>query len=385
MQVYFDNSATSWPKPVSVVDKMIDYLINYGANPGKSGHAMSLRAGREVFETRELIADFFNVPSSDRVVFTMNATHALNIILKGFLQNNDHVIISSFEHNCVIRPLRLLEKERNISITIVPCDSKGNIDLIELEKSFRPDTKAVVTLHGSNVTGTILPIYEIGAICKKKNVPYIIDASQTAGLIPIDMIRDNISMLVFTGHKKLYGPPGVGVLCLQREIDVPSYMQGGSGSFSEHEVMPDFLPDKHEAGTKNTVGIVGLKAGIEFIRTRGIENIRREMNDLTRHFIKGISEIGEVKKYGPDSDSERLPVISVNLSGMLQSDVAHRLDKEFGIMVRAGLHCAPLAHKTIGTFPTGTVRFSLGSFNTEEEVSYTIEAIKKIINSGFKS
>lgn len=379
MKVYLDNSATSWPKPPSVVAKMSDYLNNYGANPGRSGFAMAVRAGREISETRELIAEFFNVPDSERVIFTANATHALNIVLKGLLKENDHVIISALEHNCVVRPLRLLEKEKNISITIVTCDNTGKINLTELENSFRSNTRTVITLHGSNVSGTILPIREIGAICKKHNIPYIVDASQTVGFMPVDMAQDNISALAFTGHKKLYGPPGIGALCLNENIMIPSFIQGGTGSNSDSDMMPDFLPDQHEAGTKNSVGIIGLKAGMEFIKNKGIVKIRTDLNDLTQTFIKGLSEINEVTLYGPEIGTERLPVISFNISNMLPDETAFQLDKDYGIMVRAGLHCAPLAHKTIGTFPIGTARFSLGCFNTPEEIHYAIESVKKII------
>ncbi len=381
MKVYLDNTATSWPKPYSVVNAISDYLVNYGANPGKSGHGMSLKAGREVFEARELIAEFFNVEQSEKVIYTANATQSLNTAIQGLIKEGDHVIISSLEHNCVIRPLRELEKSKNIELSIIQCDNTGIIDISKIENAIKRNTKAVITLHGSNVTGSILPIREIGSICKENNIIYIVDASQTVGYLPVDMNADNIDILAFTGHKKLYGPPGIGVLCLNNDIDLPSMIQGGTGSFSEHETMPDFYPDKLEAGTKNSVGIIGLKAGMQFVIDKGIYNIRKQLNELTYHFIDRLEKIEGITVYGPDKDVERLPIVSVNIEGMSQSDIAYKLDTEFGIMVRAGLHCAPLAHKTIGTYPNGSVRFSMGCYNTKQEIDYAVDALIKIKNN----
>ena len=379
MRVYLDNSATSWPKPPSVVKAISDYLNEYGGSPGRSGHSFSLRAAREVFETRELIAELFNARSSERVIFTANATHALNIALKGILKKGDHVIITSMEHNSMIRPLRYLENQGLIELSIVNCDSKGSINIENLINCFKPNTKLVATIHGSNVTGTLQPIRQIGNICKNNNVLYLIDAAQSAGFANIDMQQDNIDILAFTGHKKLYGPPGIGGLCINNDIAIETLIHGGTGSKSEMEIHPEFYPDRLEAGTGNTVGVVGLKAGIQFILDKGIDKLRIKQTELTNYFIKQLQEINEVILYGINSDEDRLPIVSMNIKNIIPSDLAFKLDNEFEIMVRAGLHCSPLAHKTIGTFPQGTVRFSIGSFNTEEEINYTIEAIKRII------
>jgi cysteine desulfurase family protein len=379
MRVYLDNSATSWPKPQSVVKAMSDYLNDYGGSPGRSGHSFALRAAREVFETRELIANFFNTKFSERVIFTANATHALNIALKGILKKGDHVIITSMEHNSMIRPLRYLENQGLIEISIVNCDADGKINIEELKNNFKPNTKLVATIHGSNVTGTLQPIRQIGEICKNKNVLYLIDAAQTAGFIPIDMQKDNIDLLAFTGHKKLYGPPGIGGLCINDDIEIDALIHGGTGSRSEMEVHPEFYPDRLEAGTGNTVGVVGLKAVNKFILENGIDNLRKKQSELTKYFIKQLQEINEVIYYGLNADEERLPLVSMNIKDIIPSDLAYKLDSEYEIMIRAGLHCSPLAHKTIGTFPRGTARFSSGSFNTEEQINYVVESIKKLI------
>ncbi len=379
MKVYLDNSATSWPKPSTVVKAISNYLTNYGASPGRSGHQFALKADREVFETRELIGNFFNVPETGHNIFTSNSTYALNFAIKGILKRGDHVITSSIEHNSVIRPLRYLEKELGIEITIINCDDKGNIDFKQLEDSIKNNTKLVVTIHGSNVLGNILPLNKIGNICEKRNIIYLVDVAQTAGYVPIDMQKDKIDIISFTGHKKLYGPPGIGGLCFKENIDIKAMIQGGSGSISEMETHPEFYPDRLEAGTKNTVGIIGLKAGIQFLQKKGIDKIRKDVGSITSYFINKLLEINEVKLYGPDANEERLPVISLNINNMLSSDLAYQLDKEYGIMIRVGLHCSPLAHKTNGTFPDGTARFSLGCFNTEEEINYTINALKNII------
>ena len=279
----------------------------------------------------------------------------------------------------MIRPLRYLENQGLIELSIVNCDSKGSINIENLINCFKPNTKLVATIHGSNVTGTLQPIRQIGNICKNNNVLYLIDAAQSAGFANIDMQQDNIDILAFTSHKKLYGPPGIGGLCINNDIAIETLIHGGTGSKSEMEIHPEFYPDRLEAGTGNTVGVVGLKAGIQFILDKGIDKLRIKQTELTNYFIKQLQEINEVILYGINSDEDRLPIVSMNIKNIIPSDLAYKLDNEFEIMVRAGLHCSPLAHKTIGTFPQGTVRFSIGSFNTEEEINYTIEAIKRII------
>ncbi|RPH32624.1 MAG: aminotransferase class V-fold PLP-dependent enzyme [Bacteroidales bacterium] len=381
MKVYLDNSATSWPKPPAVLDAMSTYINEYGASPGRSGHGFAVRAAREVFETRELIASLFNVESSERVIFSANATHAINIALKGLLKKGDHVIITHMEHNSVRRPLKYLKSIGLIDVTIADCCEKGYVDIDKLTSCFRENTKLVVTIHGSNVSGAVMPIDRIGQICKAKGVLYMVDAAQTAGFIPIDMQNDSIDILVFTGHKKLYGPPGIGGLCIRNGIHIDTLIHGGTGSRSELDVHPDFYPDRLEAGTPNTLGILGLKAGIQYIIAKGIDSIRERLGQQTAFLINALKGIDEITLYGPGTSENRLPLVSMNVKKISPSQLALTLDSEYGIMTRAGLHCSPLAHQTLSTLPQGTVRFSLGCFTTDKEIDYTINALKRIITS----
>ncbi|MDD3740672.1 MAG: aminotransferase class V-fold PLP-dependent enzyme [Bacteroidales bacterium] len=381
MQVYLDNTATSWPKPHTVVDAISDYLSNYGGSPGRSGHAFALKAARIVFETRELLAEYFNADSSDRVIFTSNATNASNIAFKGILKKGDHVITSHMEHNSTIRPLRHLEQQGIIELTIIDCDQNGNIDLDILKSSFKPNTRLVSTIHGSNIIGIALPIEKIGALCKSKNILYHVDAAQTAGFLPIDVQKDNIDILTFTGHKKLLGPSGTGGIVIRKNIDIDTLIHGGSGSKSESETHPDFYPDKLEAGTPNTVGITGLKAGIEFIFKQGQQKIINHSQQITDYFLDSLSEIQELNLHGPGKGKNILPVISVTSDLFPPDKLASVLDKKYGIMTRSGLMCSPLGHKALGTFPKGTLRFSPGFFTTKKDIDYTSESLKRIITN----
>lgn len=378
MKVYLDNAATSWPKPPSVVEAISNYLTNYGASPGRSGHEFSVKAAREVFETRELVSDFFNLQNSEQVIFSANATHALNIAIKGLLKMGDHVVITHMEHNSVLRPLKFLQNSGIIELSIIDCDFRGNVNIEQLTASFKPNTRLVIAIHGSNASGTITPIGAIGKICKSKGVLFLVDAAQTAGFTPIDMQHQNIDILAFTGHKKLYGPPGIGGLCINTKAKIETLIHGGTGSKSEMDSHPEFYPDCLEAGTVNTVGVVGLKAGIQYVLSKGIESIQTELTHLTNSFINGIKHIDGLTIYGPNRGELRLPLVSINIENITSSQIATLLDKNYGIMVRAGLHCSPLAHKAIGSFPQGTVRFSFGCFNTNEQVKYAVKAINEI-------
>lgn len=381
MQVYLDNTATSWPKPNTVVESISDYLTNFGGSPGRSGHSFALKAARIVYETRELLAGFFNADTSDRVIFTSNATNASNIAFKGILKKGDHVITSHMEHNSTIRPLRHLEREGIIEVTVIDCDQNGNIDLASLKNSFKPNTKLVSTIHGSNIIGIALPIEEIGALCKTKNVIYHVDAAQTAGFLPIDVQKNNIDILTFTGHKKLMGPSGTGGLILKSNIEIDTLIHGGSGSKSESEIHPDFYPDKLEAGTPNTVGITGLKAGIEFILKQGQLNIINHSRQITNYFLDSLKDIEELKIHGPGKERNILPVISITSDLFPPDKLASILDKNYGIMTRSGLMCSPLGHKSVGTFPKGTLRFSSGFFTTKNEIDYTVNSLKQILKN----
>jgi len=378
--IYLDNAATSWPKPPQVREAMIRFMEEIGANPGRSGHSLSIEAARIIYETREALSVLFHVKDSSRIVFTLNATESINLALKGLLKYRDHVITSSMEHNSVMRPLRDLEK-KGIELTVVPCFKDGTLDPREVEKKIQSATRMIVLNHASNVTGTLLPIREVGFIARKHNLFFLVDAAQTAGAYPIDVESDGIDLLVFTGHKSLYGPQGTGGLVIGQRInekEMTPLKQGGTGSRSEFEEQPDFLPDRFESGTPNGIGIAGLLAGVQFVLEKGVEQLRQKEMALIEKLIMGLEKIPQVKLYGPQNQGDRIATLSFNLTSLSPSNGALRLEKEFGILSRPGLHCAPAAHHTIGTFPEGTIRFGLGVFNTEEEIEAAIRAVSQI-------
>ncbi|NWG01932.1 MAG: aminotransferase class V-fold PLP-dependent enzyme [Syntrophaceae bacterium] len=378
--IYFDNPATSWPKPPQVKEAMNKFMEEVGANPGRSGHALSIEAARIIYEAREALTTLFHVKDSSRVVFTLNATESINLALKGLLKYKDHVLTSSMEHNSVMRPLRDLER-RGIAVTVVPCFEDGTLDPREMEKRIQSNTKMIVLNHASNVTGTLLPVREVGKIAREYDLLFLVDAAQTAGAYSIDVERDKIDLLAFTGHKSLYGPQGTGGLVIGERInerEMTPLKQGGTGSRSEFEQQPDFLPDRFESGTPNGVGIAGLLAGIRFVLEKGVEKIRQNEMTLTQKLIEGLKEIHQLKLYGPENLNDRVATLSFNFSHLSPSEGAFRLEKEFGILCRPGLHCAPAAHHTIGTFPEGTIRFGLSVFNTEEEIKVALQAVSLI-------
>jgi cysteine desulfurase family protein len=382
--IYFDNAATSWPKPPGVKEAMVQFMDEVGANPGRSGHFRSIEAARIVFETREALSILFHVKDSSRIVFTLNATESINLALKGLLKPGDHVITSSMEHNSVMRPLRDLEK-KGIALSIVPCSKEGMLDSREVEGKIQSNTKMVVLNHASNVTGTLLPVEEVGSIVRKHNLLLLVDAAQTAGACPIDVERDGIDLLAFTGHKSLYGPQGTGGLVIGERIQEKEMIplkQGGTGSRSEFEEQPDFLPDCFESGTPNGVGLAGLLAGVQFVLGKGVEQIRQNEMALVEMLIKCLKELPQVKVYGPENQGDRIATFSFNVAPLPPSETASRLEKEFAVLCRPGLHCAPAAHRTLGTFPEGTVRFGLSAFNTEAEIDTAIQAIFQISKEG---
>jgi len=376
--IYLDNAATSYPKPKEVGRAMLHFLEKVGASPGRSGHRLSIEAGRLLYQTRESLAELLNVIDPLRIIFTLNVTEALNLALKGLLRPGDQVVTSSMEHNSVMRPLRELEKT-GVEVKVVSCSTKGFLEPQDIEKSIKKNTKLIVLNHGSNVIGALLPIIEVGKIARKHNILFLVDTAQTAGCYPLDIKKDNIDLLAFTGHKALFGPPGTGGLVIGERVDIKKLNPlkvGGTGSWSESEEQPDFLPDIYESGTPNTVGLSGLNEGVRFILKEGVDKIRQHELELTQKLIEGLKEIPGVIVYGEDQVKNRVAVISFNIKDQLPSEVGLRLDEEYNIMSRVGLHCAPAAHKTIGTFPIGTIRFSMSWFNTFEEVDQTILAVR---------
>jgi cysteine desulfurase family protein len=381
--VYLDNAATSYPKPQTTLDAMMRYQQEIGGSPGRSGHRLSIDAGRIVHETRETLARLFNVDDPLRIVFTKNATEALNIALSGLLKPGDHVITTGMEHNSVMRPLRFLASQ-GVDLTVVPCSDRGEIDPDDIRAAFRANTRAVVLTHASNVTGTIMPIQEIGALTRTRgDIVLCVDAAQTAGALPIDAAAMGVDLLAFTGHKSLFGPQGTGGLYIRKGLDehIGPLMRGGTGSRSEFEEQPDFMPDKYECGTPNTIGLAGLGAGAAYILAQGLATVREKEEVLTRRFLDHLQAFdGDVTLYGPRSAQDRIPLISFNIRDISPSDAALYLDEKWGILCRPGLHCAPAAHRTIGTFPQGTVRFSFGFFNTEEQVDLAAEALRNLLD-----
>lgn len=375
--IYLDNAATTFPKPQEVYDAINDCMVNYCANPGRSGHEMAMQAGRAIFDARESVANFFNIKTMEEVVFTFNATDSLNLAIKGLLKKGDHVITTSIEHNSVIRPIKEIEND-GIENTIVDCDSEGILDPENIKKAIKPNTKLIVTTHASNVSGTLVDIEAVGKIAKEMGILYLVDASQTAGVYPIDVQAMNIDMLAMPGHKCLLGPQGTGVLYVNEKIKLKTLKEGGTGSKSEDLYQPDLYPDKYESGTHNTPGIVGIGAGIGFIEKTGIENIKKHEEQMCQYLIDGFKNIDGVKIYGPLDAKKRAAVVSINVDGMDSGEVTFILDRDYKIATRSGIHCAPVTHKTLGTLQTGAVRFSIGYFNTKEELDIAIEAIKNI-------
>jgi cysteine desulfurase/selenocysteine lyase len=381
--IYLDNAATSWPKPPEVLKAMTDALELTGGNPGRSGHHLSVAAGREVYNAREDIASFFNVADPLRVIFTANATHAINIALRGLLRPGDHVITSSIEHNSVMRPLRSLER-RGVRLSIVPCAADGSLDARGVVKVMNSHTRLVAITHASNVMGTILPIAQVASVAHKAGALLLVDTAQTAGTIHIDMPAMGIDFLAFTGHKELQGPPGIGGLVIGENVDASQMeplMAGGTGSRSESDEQPDDLPDKFESGTLNLIGIAGLHAGTQWVRDRGIDTIRSHLKQLARALINGLSELPEIKMYGPLDTDNRVAIVSFTADHKRVSEIGLKLDEGYGILCRVGLHCAPAAHKTMGSFPEGTVRLAPGVFTTMDDIKTTIRAIEQVIHS----
>jgi cysteine desulfurase/selenocysteine lyase len=378
--IYLDNAATSWPKPPGVAEAMVHYLDRVGANPGRSGHRLSVDAARIVYDVREAVASLLHAPDPLRVVFGANVTEALNLALHGLLRPGDHVVTSSVEHNSMMRPLRALE-QRGIALTVVHCTPQGALDPADVEAAIRPDTRMIALNHASNVVGTLLPVAEAGRIAREHGVWLLVDAAQTAGAYPIDVQADQIDLLAFTGHKSLYGPMGTGGLVIGERVDVSGLeplKRGGTGSNSEYEAQPTFLPDLCESGTPNAIGLAGLRASLRWLQERGLDSIRAHEVALTRQLIDGLRAIPGVTVYGTLDPGQQAATVSFTIEGLEVSRVGLALDEEHGIMCRVGLHCAPAAHKTIGTFPTGTVRFGLGALNTREEVRAALAAVRAV-------
>ena len=384
MGIYFDHAATSFPKPESVYQAIEHTLRHVGGSPGRGSHKRALDASRLVFNTREKLAQILNIPDSSHIIFTLNATEALNLALKGLLKDGDHVITSSLEHNSVLRPLRALEQKRGVSKTIIPCTPEGFIDMEVLGKSLQRNTRLMVLTHASNVIGTIMPVEEISHLVHERGVLLVLDAAQTVGTMPIDVGELGVDLLAASGHKGLLGPQGTGFLYIKEGLTLEPLFEGGTGSYSDYEEQPPELPDRFESGTHNTPGIAGLGAGVEYLLKEGLGKVWQHKKMLTALALEALKEVPGIQLYGPKEPEQQISVISFNLAGHDPTSIGRSLDEEFDIQTRPGLHCAPLAHRAIGSFPLGTVRISFGYFNTPAEIEYFISALIKIGCKGFK-
>ena len=395
-QIYLDNASTTFPKPREVADAVYQYMTGVGSNIGRGGYASAYAAEEAVFNTRQLLCDFFGGEDAKNVVFTKNVTEALNVIIRGLLQPGDHVLVSAMEHNAVMRPLQLLGRELEageqapadaISFSRIPCDSEGNLDLAALTKLVQQRTKAVIMTHASNVCGTLLPLARVGEFCQDKGLLLLVDSAQSAGIFPINMQQLHIDALAFTGHKGLLGPQGIGGFVLREHMvkRLAPFIVGGTGSLSHIESTPRFMPDKFEAGTLNLPGIMGLAAGVRWLNQRGMASLRAHELALTEQLLTGLLDLeqqGLLRIVGRRDIVQRTSVVSIAATKQDLAVVAHRLNEEYGIATRVGLHCAPNAHKTLQTYPTGTLRFSMGWHNNEEDIDAALKALREVLGYG---
>ena len=395
-QIYLDNASTTFPKPREVADAVYQYMTGVGSNIGRGGYTSAYAAEEAVFAARQLLCDFFGGEDAKNVVFTKNVTEALNVIIRGLLQPGDHVLVSAMEHNAVMRPLQLIGREleggeqapaAEISFSRIPCDKEGNLQLEALPKLVQQRTKAVLMTHASNVCGTLLPLARVGEFCQDKGLLLLVDSAQSAGIFPINMQQLHMDALAFTGHKGLLGPQGIGGFVLREHMvkRLAPFIVGGTGSLSHIESTPRFMPDKFEAGTLNLPGIMGLAAGVRWLNQRGMASLRAHELALTEQLLTGLLDLeqqGLLRIVGRRDIVQRTSVVSIAATKQDLAVVAHRLNEEYGIATRVGLHCAPNAHKTLQTYPTGTLRFSMGWHNTETEIATALNALKEVLRDG---
>jgi cysteine desulfurase/selenocysteine lyase len=378
-EIYFDNAATSFPKPEGVEDALLHFHRNLGASAGRGAYPRAVLTGRLLEDTRKLLASFFNIRKPSQIIFTFNASDALNLAIKGLdWRLGDNAVVSMMDHNSVLRPLHALKNRKGIKITKVKANDEGIVDPIDIAKAIDSHTRLVALVHASNVAGSIQPIAEVGDICRRKGVPFLVDAAQSAGVLPIDVEAMKIDLLAIPGHKALLGPLGTGALFIREGLDLETLREGGTGSQSEHEVQPDFLPDKYEPGSHNALGIAGWKGGLDFLTKETLGKVRAHESRLTEQFLEGVRRIKALQVYGPLKAAKRVAVVSLRLGDFAPLELSHRLFERGKLMTRSGLHCAPGAHQTIGTYPLGTTRFSFGYFNTPQDIDKAIAILNEI-------
>lgn len=384
-RIYLDQASTSFPKAPGVAQAMMDYLTMNGVNVNRGCYSSAYSAEEVIYETRQLLAELFHFSKCKNVIFTPNVTTSLNFILKGFLKPGDHILVSAMEHNAVMRPVVQLASS-GISFDRIPCRTDGSMILEKVEELIRPETKAIVTLHASNVCGTRMPLDALGEICQRHQLYFVVDSAQTAGIVPINMDKMHIDALAFTGHKGLRGPQGTGGFLVSQELaeQMEPLISGGTGSVSHTEEIPDFMPDRFESGTPNLPGIYGLHEALLYLKTHSLQAINEKELSLTGYFLEQLQALDDTGRHiriiGKKDLTDRNAVVSIQTPEMDMAQVAWQLDSEYGIMTRVGLHCAPNAHKTLGTYPAGTIRFSFGPENTQEELDAAIYGLKKILN-----
>lgn len=376
--IYLDNAATTYPKPAEVLEATLAAFTSLGVSPGRGNYDLAVEAEAFIDRTRRKLADLFNAPDPERVVFAANATDGLNLVLNGLLQPGDHVVGTRLEHNSVLRPLHHLQQRRGISYDLVPFSSQGFIDPADIAQAIRRETRLVVVNHASNVLGTIQPVADVGAICAERGIPLLVDASQSAGQVAVDMAAMQASAIAFTGHKSLYGPTGIGGVILSPDLEVQSTRFGGTGIDSRSPEHTQRFPHRLEAGTLNVMGIMGLSAALDFLQAKGLASIHQQEMDLLRRLQEGVADIRGITLYGTPEPDRRLAVLTLNIDSVAAADVGAILDADYDIAVRVGLHCAPLVHETLGTAEQGAVRFSLGIFNTEADIDRAVEAVTQI-------
>ena len=379
-KIYFDNGSTSWPKAPGVQEAVSELLKNGAFNINRGNYAGAYEVESVVLETRDQLVQLFHGTDSRNVIFTPGITYSLNYFIKGFLKTGDHVLVSGLEHNAVMRPLEQM-KLAGVDYDIVPVDEEGNLDPEDLRERIRINTKAVIMTHASNVCGTVVPIREIGSICKEYGLFFAVDTAQSAGTLPVDMQECQIDFLAFTAHKGLLGPQGIGGFLISERLDkkMEPYIAGGTGSQSDSLLMPDYLPDKYESGTMNLPGIIGLHASLDYIREQGLKAIHDKKMELTEYLLNEVKRIPQVRIVGRKDVQDRVAVVSLDFLTIDSAVAAFELEQECGVMTRVGLHCAPAAHQSLHTFPQGTVRFAFSASNTFSEIDRCVEGILKIL------
>jgi len=377
--IYLDNAATSWPKPPAVLEAIQDFFANAGGNVGRAGHSRSIASSRRVSLARETLSELIGAETPDEVIFTKNATEGLNLAILGLAPDGGLIVTTSLEHNSVMRPLRHLEEVGRCTVVVVPADGNtGEIDLDEWGAALETGPALAVATHASNVTGVLLPIEALAARAAAAAVPMVVDASQSGGHLPVDVTALGASAVAMPGHKGLLWPTGTGILCLAPGVDVPPLIRGGTGSQSELETQPDFAPDKYESGTLNAMGVVGLGAAASYLTEVGVDSVYAHLTELTRRFRDGLAQVDGIVLYGPEDPARSVGIVSVNVEGVPCATVSRYLDDESRIMTRAGLHCSPAAHRSLGTAPEGTVRLSWGFDTTDEDIDTAVEALRSI-------